>query len=126
MQVSVDQGMKKKWKLARDAKEKREVFIAACREALNDLDNVINRVTDDLRQRVEQHESLALGGSFSAQVSSAVELLEQRYIVLGEKKGVGPDHLAKVQRNLDGMKTKLAILTTAMENTQRATIRRGP
>ena len=125
MEVSVGQDMKKKWEMAKGAKAKREVFIAACKKALNDADKVMNRATDDLGQRVERHESLALGGSFAAQVHSAVKLLELRYQALREKKDVGPDQLTKVEASLDRMKRRLDILNTAKENTQKATIRRG-
>ena len=125
LQVSVGQDMKKKWERARDAEEKREVFIAACEKALNDLDNVMNRFTDDLRRRVEQHESLALGGSFAGQVSNVVGILARKYEALQEK-GVGPDHLEKLQTSLDRMKRTLAVLETAKKDTQKATIRIGP
>ena len=125
VQVSVDQDMKKKWEGAKDAKEKREVFIAACRKALNDLDHVINRVTDDLKQRVKRHESLALGGSFSGQVSSTVRLLDRKYKALRETKDISPDHLAKIQTSLDRMTRRLDILNIAKENTQEVTIRIG-
>ena len=123
VQVSVNQGMKKEWELARDAEERRDVFIAACGKALNDLDQVINRATDDLRRRVERHESLALGGSFAAQVSSAVGLLELRHTALREKKGVGPDQLKTVQASLDCMKRRLPVLQTVEEDMQKAFIR---
>ena len=125
VQVLVDRVMKEKWTLARGAEKKREVFIAACRKALNDLDQVMNRATDDLARQVGRHESLALGGSFSAQVGSAVRLLELRYEALQEKKDVDQDQVKKVKASLDRMKTRLAILTTAKENTQKATIRIG-
>ena len=125
VQVSADQDLREKWEVAKDAKEKREVFIAACRKALNDLDQVVNRATDDLRRRVERHESLALGGGFAAQVNSAVGLLELRYKALREKKDVDPAQLKKVESSLDRMKRRLDILNTARENTQKATIRRG-
>ena len=125
VQVSVDQNMKKEWEQARGAEEKRKVFIAACRKALNGLDNVINRATDDLGREVERHESLSLGGSFADQVSSAVALLELRYKALLEKKDVGSGQRKKVKTSLDRMKRRLAILETAKGNTQKATIRRG-
>ena len=125
VQVSVDQDLRERWEVAKDAKEKREVFIGACGKALNDLDNVINRVTDDLRQRVKRHESLALGGSFSVQVSSTVRLLDRKYKALRETKDVSPEQLEKVQKSVDRMKTRLAILETAKKDTQKVTIRIG-
>ena len=120
IQVSVEHDMKKKWEMAKGAKAKREVFIAACRKARNDPQKVIIPVTD-LRWQVEQHESLSLAGSFAAQVSSAVELLELRYEALREK-DVGPDQLKQVMTSLDRMKTRLAILNHAKGDRQESTI----
>ena len=125
VQVSVNQDMKKKWERAKGAEEKRGVFITACRKALNDLDQIMNRARDDLGRQVNRHESLSLGGSFAAQVRSAVELLKLRYETLQEKKDVGSDHLAEVQTSLDRMERRLAVLETAEKNTQEATTRIG-
>ena len=123
VQVSVDQNMKEKWEDAKDAKEKREVFIAACRKALNDLDQVVNRATHDLGRQVERHESLSLGGSFAAQVRSAVKLLEQTHAALQRKKDVSADQLEKVEAAWDRMAKRLSIINAAKENTQKATTR---
>ena len=126
LQVSVDQDMKKRWEVARGAEEKRVVFIAACQKVLNDLDQVLDRATDDLGRQVERHESLVLGGSFTAQVSSAVKLQELRYAELQwNGNEVGSDQLKKVETSLDRMKKRLDILKTAKEKTQKATIRIG-
>ena len=114
MQVSVGEDMKKKWEDAKDAQEKREVFIAACRKVLHDLDEVVNR---DLRQQVERHGSLSLGGSFAEQVRSTVNLLKQRYAALQQKREVSPDQLEKVQTSLDHMERRLAVLETAIKDT---------
>jgi hypothetical protein len=84
--VSVDQNMKKKWEAARDGKEKAAALVEASEKVLRDLNQVINRATNDLEQLVERYADLSLSGSFSAQVGSAVRLLEQNYAAL-EKKG---------------------------------------
>ena len=124
VQVSVHQDLKEKWEVAKNAKQKREVFTAAYRKALNDLDQVVNRATDDLRQLVERHEFLALG-SFAGQASSAFELLKLRYEALQEKKDVSRDQLEKEQTSLDRMERRLGVLETAMKGTQKATVRIG-
>ena len=116
-QVSVDQGMKKMWEAARDGKEKSAAFLAASGKVLCDLNDVISRATNELEQLVDQYSELSLSGSFSAQVGSAVRLLEQNYAGL-EKKGVDQDQRQKVKRSLDHMKKKLALLNTAKENTE--------
>ena len=125
VEVSVEQDMKTKWEDAKDVEERRVVFTAACGKALNDLNHVMNRATDNLRERVGRHESLALGGSFAAQVRSAVKLLKQRYEALKKKEDVSPDQLEKVQKSVDCMEKRLAVLETAEKDTQNATIRIG-
>jgi hypothetical protein len=109
-QVSVDQDMKKKWEVARGGKEKTAALIEVREKVLNDLNRVINRSTNDLVQLVERYARLALSGSFSAQVASAVGLLEQNYISL-EKKRVSQDQLQKVKASLDHMKRKVELLS---------------
>ena len=119
--VSVDQNMKKRWEAARDGKEKAAALVEASRQVLRDLNNVISYATNNLEQLVERYADLSLSGNFSAQVDSAVRLLEQNYAVL-EKKGVNEDQLQKVKRSLDHMKRKLALLTTSKENTQKESV----
>jgi len=72
----------------------------------------------DLAQQVERYAHLSLSGSFSAQVGSAVRLLEQNYIGL-KKMGVGQDHLHRVQGSLGNMKRKLEILNIANEKARK-------
>jgi hypothetical protein len=102
-QVSVDQDMKKKWEVARGGQEKTAALIEVREKVLNDLNRVINRSTNDLVQLVERYARLALSGSFSAQVASAVGLLEQNYISL-KKKRVSQDQLQKVTTSFDRMR----------------------
>jgi len=117
-QVSVDQNMKKKWEAARDGKEKGAALIGASEKVLHDLNQIISRATNDLEQLVERYADLSLSGSFSAQVGSAVRLLEQNYASL-EKGGVGREQLQRVKRSLDHMKRKLELLHITKENVQK-------
>ena len=107
-QALVDQDMKK-WEAAKDRTEKTTILVAVREKVLHDLDRVIYGATNDLEQQVERYARLSLSGSFSAQVGSAVRLLERNYIVL-EKKGVNQDHLQRVQESLSTMKKKLELL----------------
>jgi len=111
-QVLVDENMKKKWEVAKDEKEKTAVLIETHGKALYDLDRVIIGATDNLAQLVEQYARLALSGSFSAQVASAVRLLEQNYTAL-DKKGVDQHQLQRVTVSLVHMKRKLELLDNA-------------
>lgn len=119
-QVSVDQNMKKRWEEAKNGKERAETLVVASEKVLHDLNQIINRATNDLEQLVGDYGELSLSGSFSAQVGSAVKLLEQNYAALEQKleqNGVGEDQLRKVKRSMDHMKKKLALLNDSKENT---------
>jgi hypothetical protein len=75
------------------------VLTVAHQKIESDLDLVINRATDDLGQLVERYARLSLSGSFSAQVDSAIRLLEQNYMAL-ERKGIGSRSTAKGNNEL--------------------------
>ena len=116
-QTSVDQSMKE-WEAAKDGTEKTTILVAFRKKLLHDLDQITNGATNDLAQQVERYAYLSLSGSFSAQVGSAVRLLEQNYVGL-KKKGVGQDHLQRVQESLNKMRRKLEILNIANERARR-------
>jgi len=122
-QASVDQSMKE-WEAAKDGTEKTAILVAVREKVLHDLDQIINRATSDLAQQVERYAHLSLSGSFSAQVGSAVRLLEQNYIGL-EKKGVSQDHLKRVKGSLDNMKRKLELLNNAKESARKERVEIG-
>ena len=107
-QVPVDQNTKE-WDSAKDRTEKKAILVAI-REKV--LDQIIGGATNDLARQVERYAHLSLSGSFSAQVGSAVRLLEQNYIGLLEK-GVDQDHLQWVEESLFNMRRKLKILQMA-------------
>jgi len=106
--------MKKKWQTAKDGKQKTAALVEASERILQDLNRVIGRATNELEQLVGDYAKLSLSGSFSAQVGSAVRLLEQNYAVL-EKKDVGPEQLQRVKRSLDHMQRKQSLLNKTGE-----------
>ena len=110
-QVSVDQDMKMKYEAAKDGKEKTAALVEASERILHDLNRIISGATSEMEQLAERYAKLSLSGSFSAQVGSAVRLLEQNYAAL-EKKEVDPEQLQRVKRSLDHMKRKLDLLST--------------
>ena len=114
-QVLVDQNMKEQWEAARDVKEKTAAIVAASEKVVYDLDQVINRAINNLAQLVERYARLSLSGSFAAQVSSAVRLLEANYRAL-EVNGVGPNQLQRVNESLDQMRRKLELLNDTRGN----------
>ena len=113
-QVAVDQEMKKKWETAKDGKEKTAALVEASERILQDLNRVIGRASNELEQLAGKYAELALSGSFSAQVGSAVRLLEQNYAVL-KKKDVDPEQLQRVKRSLDHMQRKQNLLNKTRE-----------
>ena len=114
VQVLVDQDMKKKWEAARNGKERTAALLGASEKVLRDLNQVIYHDINHLEQLVERYASLSLSGSFSAQVASAVRLLEQSFAAL-EKHGADHEQLQKVKRSIDHMKRKLELLNKARE-----------
>ena len=114
-QVLVDQNMEKQWEAAKDGKEKTAAIVAASDKVVHYLDQVINCAINNLAQLVERYARLSLSGSFAAQVSSAVRLLEQNYLAM-DGKGVGTDRLQRVKESLDRMKRKLELLNNAKGN----------
>ena len=100
-----------KYEAAKDGKEKTAALVEASERILRDLNRIISGATSEMEQLVEKYAKLSLSGSFSAQVGSAVRLLEQNYAAL-EKKEVDPEQLQRVKRSLDHMKRKLDLLST--------------
>ena len=100
-----------KYEAAKDGKEKTAALVEASERILHDLNRIISCATSEMEQLVEQYAKLSLSGSFSAQVGSAVRLLEQNYAAL-EQKDVGPEQLQRVKRSMDHMKRKLDLLST--------------
>jgi hypothetical protein len=106
---------------AKDGRGRKRCSIAFREKALRDLNQVINGATGDLAELVERYTRLSLSGSFSAQVGSAVRLLEQHCTAL-EKKGVDQDQLQKVKESLDHMKRKLELLNNAKEKARKQSV----
>ena len=122
-QAPIDQEMKE-WKTAKDGTEKTAILVAVSEKVLRDLDQIISGATNALEKGVERYPLLPLSGSFSAQVGSAVKLLEQKYIVL-EEKGVNKDHLQRVEESLSCMKRKLELVNASKEHTRKESIEIG-
>jgi len=116
-QASVDQTMVE-WDAAKDGTEKTAIFLAVHEKVQHDLDQVINGATSDLEQWVERYTRLSLSGRFSAQVVSAVKLLEQKYLDM-EKKGVSQNHRQRVEESVGRMKRELELLNMSKEHAQK-------
>ena len=110
-EVSVDQNMKERWEAVKDG-EKPEALIKASKTILNEPNLAIDHAINDLTQLVGQYAHLVLSESFSAQMGSAVRLLEQNYAFM-EKRSISHYQLRKVEESLNLMKRKLELLAWA-------------
>ena len=119
----VDQNTEE-WDLAKDRTEKKAVLVAVREKVVHGFDQIISGATSDLGRQVERYAHLSLSGSFSAQVGSAVRLLEQNYTGLLEK-GVGQDHLQRVEESLVNMRRKLKILQMARDKAREERVEVG-
>ena len=122
-QTPVDQEVKK-WKTVKDGTERTAILVAISEKVLHDLDQIIGGATNALAEGVERYTRLSLSESFSAQVGSAVKLLEQKYIVL-EEKGVKKDHLQRVEESLSNMKRMLELVNASKEHARKEMIEIG-
>ena len=122
-QAPVDQHMKE-WDSAKGRTEKQAILLAVREQVLHGLDHIISDATSDLALQVERYAHLSLSGSFSAQVGSAVRLLEQYYTGLLQK-GVGQDHLQRVDESLVNVRRKLVILQMARDKAREERVEIG-
>ena len=122
-QTPVDQEMKK-WETAKNGTEKTAILVAVSEKVLHDLDQIISGAINSLEEGVGRYTCLSLSGFFSAQVGSAVKLLEQKYIVL-EEKCINKDHLQRVEESFNCMKRKLDLVNAYKEQTREQRIEIG-
>lgn len=111
-QVTIDEGMKKKWEDAKDEKERNELALADMQRTLDGFTKSIDDHTAKLADYTADYANLSLSGSFSAQVEKAINLLEQKLQSMREG-GVDNEQLEKVEDSMEVMKTKLQVLKLA-------------
>ena len=121
MGVLIDEDVKRRWVAAKDGKKKKAVLVDLREKVLRDLGKITDDATNDLAKLVKRYTLLALSGSFSAQVGSAVKLLEQNCTGL-EKKGIDREQLEKVKESLEHMKRRLGLLNDAKEKSQKQSV----
>ena len=86
-------------------------------KALEDLGRILNDAMADLAQSANEYAHLSLSGTFSAPLEKAI-LLSERQCKELEEKGVGPEQLEKVRRNLEDMKGRFDLLKKAQEKVE--------
>jgi uncharacterized alpha-E superfamily protein len=116
-QVS-DEDAKRRWEMVKEEKEKTTALIAIQEIVLHNLNQAIDRATNDLVRLMEDYSRFSLLGSFLEQLGSTIRLLEQRYIEV-ENSWAGESHLQERKKSLDDVKRKLEFLNGAKENAQK-------
>jgi hypothetical protein len=101
--MSADNDMRKRWKAAKDEKEKAEVLFATSKNALGDLCRSIDEAVYELARLPEEYARLSLSRGFSAPLDKATRLLEQRCKRM-EEEMVSLEQLAQFRSRLKQMK----------------------
>jgi DNA repair ATPase RecN len=107
-QVLVDEDMKEKWDEAKDGKETTTTLIAVNEMVLHELNQAIDCAMGNLVQLVERYDRLSLVVSYSAQVRSAIKVLEDM-----KERTIWMSTLEKAKESLDYMKRMLELLNEA-------------
>src|SRR5258706_640734 len=113
-QVMVDKGMKKKWEVAKDEKEKTEVLVAESKRKLDSLSSTVEADMDALVRLADEYGRLSLSGSFSGPLEKEIRLLELHWHSL-EEQGVSGDQLEKMRAGLEDRKRGLDVFNKAKE-----------
>jgi len=108
--------------MVKDEKEKTTALIAINEIVVHNLNQAIDRATNDLVQLVEEHGRSSLSGGFLDQLGSTIRLLEQRYVDM-ENNWAGQFTLQERKKGLDDVKRKLALLNSAKENAQKDSVK---
>ena len=108
----VDEGRQRRWKAAKDEKEKTEALIASSKKVLGELGITTEEAMDHLVQLAEDYTGHSLAGSLSAPMEAAIWLLGERCTDMA-KKGASEKQLKQAQDSLGLMKRKLVLLRDA-------------
>jgi DNA repair ATPase RecN len=100
--------MKEKWDEAKDGKETTTTLIAVNEMVLHELNQAIDCAMGNLVQLVERYDRLSLVVSYSAQVRSAIKVLEDM-----KERTIWMSTLEKAKESLDYMKRMLELLNEA-------------
>jgi flagellar biosynthesis regulator FlaF len=96
--------------MAKDEKETTAAIIAVNEMVLHELEQVMDRATNDLLRLVGQFVSLSSTGSLSVQV--AVRVLKEAFMAMVTS-AIDPDVLGKTREYLDCVTRKLELLNDA-------------
>jgi len=112
--VLVDNVMKKRWKVAKNQKEKTEALMASIKYILGNLIYAIDKGMDELMWSAEEYARLSLSGCSLGPLEKATQFLEEQFRSM-EEQGVSGDQLRRIRDGLEKMKGRLGVLKEAKE-----------
>ncbi|KAJ7750688.1 hypothetical protein DFH07DRAFT_1034072 [Mycena maculata] len=111
-QISVDEGMKAKWESAKDGKAKDEAALEAMRQALADVERVVERKMVKLADLAEEYGKMSLSGSFSAHLERGITLMEM-HLASSRESNTDSKQKKRLEENVEELKRKLDVLKKA-------------
>ncbi|KAJ7763599.1 hypothetical protein DFH07DRAFT_939252 [Mycena maculata] len=118
-QIRVDEGMKAKWESAKEGKAKHEAAVEAMRQALADVDRVVEGKMVKLADLAEEYGKMSLSGSFSAHLERGISLLEM-HLASSRESNTDSEQMKRLEENVAGLKRKLDVLKEANSLKQKA------
>ncbi|KAJ6517115.1 hypothetical protein DFH09DRAFT_940500, partial [Mycena vulgaris] len=117
-QISVDEAMKAKWESAKEGKAKDEVALEAMRQALADVDRVVEEKMVKLAYLAEEYGKMSLSGSFSAHLERGIMLLEM-HLASSRESNIDSEQMKRLEGNVAELKRKLDVLKEANSRKQK-------
>ncbi|KAJ7247818.1 hypothetical protein C8J57DRAFT_1359008 [Mycena rebaudengoi] len=113
-QINVDKGMKSKWESAKEGKAKDEAAREAMRQALADVDKVVERKMVKLADLAEEYGKMSLSGSFSAHLKRGITLLEM-HLASSCGSNTDSEQMKRLEENVAELTRKLGVLKEAKQ-----------
>lgn len=108
-QISIDDGMKAKWESAKEGKAKDETALEAMRQALADVDGVVDGNMVKLADLAEEYGKMSLSGSFSAHLEGGITLLEM-HLASSRESNTDSEQMKRLEENVAELKRTLDVL----------------
>jgi uncharacterized coiled-coil DUF342 family protein len=111
--------MKTKWDSAKEGKAKNEAALEAMRQALADVDRVVESKMVELADLAEEYGKMSLSGSFSAHLERGIMLLEM-HLASSRESNTDSEQMKRLEENVAELKRKLDVLKKANSLKQKA------
>jgi predicted molibdopterin-dependent oxidoreductase YjgC len=101
--------MKAKWESAKEGKAKDETALEAMRQALADVDGVVDGNMVKLADLAEEYGKMSLSGSFSAHLEGGITLLEM-HLASSRESNTDSEQMKRLEENVAELKRTLDVL----------------